>query len=140
MIKTVQKIDITEGAKNGRPWRKWTFTFTDATKAGTFDETAAAVAPVGSTRDFELEQEGQYTNIKSVKEAPKEAVETAQGGKPDWEAKDRRIAMESAYASAARFYQHREGGPKDVARLARAMYRDIQTAGENGEFPALKDA
>lgn len=50
------------------------------------------------------------------------------------EARDRRIAMESAYGSATTFYAGRDIPPKELAAVARAIFRDIIAAGAGESF------
>jgi len=59
--------------------------------------------------------------------------------KTDWEAKDRRIAMEAAYHAASRYYQGREGGSADLQMLARGIYADIMQAGRDEPFGDLEE-
>lgn len=60
---------------------------------------------------------------------------------PDvWEAKDRRIAMEAAYGSAARFYANRIDVPyTDLMALARLIYADVLTAGRGEDFVTTEE-
>lgn len=103
------------------------------------------------TAEVVEEKKGNYTNryfnsweyVTGLKQdasaSQREVMPTATVIPETWEAKDRRIAMESAYSSAARFYRGLGAEPKALAALARAIYRDIQLAGKGVPFPPLKD-
>lgn len=76
MEKTIAEVKITKtGEKDGKRWTAYSVLFTDSQKASTFDHKIATMG--GKTVDVELEQNGQYTDIKSWKpvtefEPPKE--------------------------------------------------------------------
>ena len=123
----------------------------DGKEYATFDESVYQNLTVGMEIDATVSartnsKNGRnYTNLYLDSWVPVSAPEPpgASNGHPSvppevWEAKDRRIAMESAYSTAARYYAHRPGEPSDLARLARALYRDIQLAGQGQPFPPLK--
>ena len=65
---TIKSIEITEGAKSGKPWKRWTFTMEDSKKYSTFDSTIGdAGFRSGDNIEFDGESDGKYWNLKAMR-------------------------------------------------------------------------
>lgn len=158
MILITVKLETSSGTqKDGSPWTRYKYTFQDGKSASTFDPDIIKMVVIGQPYDWTLEPKGKYVNILEVKPAPPNGKpETVAPEQPVayqengtevsqdiWEAKDRRIAMESAYGSAARFLSGPTGVGSDketLVNLARLIYSDIQRAGKGETLGPVKAA
>lgn len=143
MILTIKEIKQKTGTGKRGAWTNWIATFTNGQNASTFDPNIGAPLVAGQTRDFTLEQNGEYWNIKGFGDLldPSAAVPTSPGSAnvPDavWEAKDRRMAMESAAKSASIFMQAWSIAsidnvtPANFRSVYLMLYQDIIDAGED---------
>ena len=149
----VQAIDEHE-AKSGKTYWKVKVKGVEYT---TFDYENIDGLEVGMSvqADVAEKKDGKFTNRYwnswEATGEPAEGPATHSNGKAatappttgEWEAKDRRIAMEAAYGSAARFMNALAyaAKPADVTALnfralARTIYHDVIAAGKGSEFKA----
>jgi hypothetical protein len=94
------------------------------------------------TAEWSTSKDGKYLNIQGWSPAGKAAPETKPTSiSPDaFEAKDRRIAMESAYSSAARvlaamLVKGLDVGSHELHLLARQVFENVQAAGAGTPCP-----
>lgn len=144
----VQSIEVPQGNK---PWKA---TLSDGRAYATFDPGLPLGLTVGmwidaTTHTEQRESGGRtYENLYidgwQVIDTPAAGEVPATPAPTDWEAKDRRIALESAASSAAQVMQALAiSSPSLVSSetfktLYRVIYRDIQTAGAGEPFEELK--
>lgn len=130
----------TEGKKQG-PYR---VKLGDGKEYSTFKAELVATLQPGMLIEADVSEkpDGEYTNYYlngwDLVTAP-EGSTPATAPSADWDAKDRTIAMESAYHSAAILFTGAWAGDttetlKQFSLTARAIYRDVQRARAGHDF------
>ena len=144
----VKAIEVPQGNK---PWKA---TLSDGRAYATFDPELPLGLTVGmwidATTHTEQREAGgrSYENLYldgwQVIDTPAAGEVPAAPAPTDWEAKDRRIALESAASSAAQVMQALAVSNPTVVTspnfisLYRLIYQDIQAAGAGSPFEELK--
>lgn len=109
----VETVSVKEGAKNGKAWKKYGVKADNGTWYSTFDATLgeAACGYQGQPAEIDVEQNGEYWNLKAIRPAngsspgpwqitPTVEHPAANGMTPElWDAKDRRILRTGIYKS-----------------------------------------
>ncbi len=94
----IASIEVKEGEKDGKPWKRFLITSDDKSLVSTFDSAASSLK-AGDTIEAEIELKGKYANIKSFKVLAQsslaEVVKPVGGGTARNESIDHAIAVKA---------------------------------------------